>query len=104
MHQADLSLIAQVVLSVQSPIAHSALILCGQKVVKRTRSDKAGGAFIHYDGHPSLLECEQVPSKYRDDFKLLRNFPLFNTNNIWVHLETWKERVSAHAIKPTVIP
>ena len=26
------------------------------QVVQRTRADHAGGVFVHYDGHPNLLE------------------------------------------------
>eukprot|EP00750_Incisomonas_marina_P020878 INCI4106.2.p1 GENE.INCI4106.2~~INCI4106.2.p1 ORF type:complete len:386 (-),score=70.25 INCI4106.2:1656-2813(-) len=74
------------------------------EVVKRTRADKAGGAFIHFDGSPHVLEHAQVPPPHKEEFNLLRRFPLFNTNNIWVNLETLKERVAADAVRPPVIP
>ncbi|KAH9176329.1 UTP--glucose-1-phosphate uridylyltransferase [Lactarius sanguifluus] len=37
-----------------------------------------------------LLEIAQVPSEHVEDFKSVRKFKIFNTNNIWINLKALK--------------
>lgn len=46
-----------------------------------------GGTLIDYEGHLQLLEIAQVPSEHVEDFKSVRKFKIFNTNNLWVNLK-----------------
>lgn len=34
-----------------------------------------------------LLEIAQVPSEHTEEFKSVRKFKIFNTNNLWVNLK-----------------
>ena len=34
-----------------------------------------------------LLEVAQVASEHMEDFKSVRKFKIFNTNNLWVNLK-----------------
>lgn len=42
---------------------------------------------IEYNGDLQLLEIAQVPSEHTEDFKSVRKFKIFNTNNLWVNLK-----------------
>ena len=42
---------------------------------------------IEYDGNLQLLEIAQVPPEHTEDFKSVRKFKIFNTNNLWVNLK-----------------
>jgi len=50
----------------------------------KTKADIKGGTFIHLDGHLNLLEIAQVPQAHIKDFQDITQFPVFNTNNIWI--------------------
>lgn len=63
----------------------------GMEVTKKTRADIKGGTLINYDGSLRLLEIAQVPSDKKSDFKCIRNFPIFNTNSVWINLRVFKE-------------
>lgn len=45
-----------------------------------------GGTLIEYDGTIRLLEVAQVTSEHIEDFKSVRKFKIFNTNNLWINL------------------
>ncbi|KAJ7647199.1 UTP-glucose-1-phosphate uridylyltransferase [Roridomyces roridus] len=60
------------------------------EVTDKTKADIKGGTLIHYDGSLRLLEIAQVPSEYVDDFKSVRKFKIFNTNNLWINLKALK--------------
>ncbi|KAJ8901751.1 hypothetical protein NDN08_003957 [Rhodosorus marinus] len=62
------------------------------ELTDKTRADIKGGTLISYDGKVKLLEVAQVPSKYLDEFKSVKKFKVFNTNNIWVNLKSLKNR------------
>ncbi|KAH0827462.1 UTP-glucose-1-phosphate uridylyltransferase [Lanmaoa asiatica] len=57
------------------------------EVTNKTKSDVKGGTLIQYDGSMRLLEIAQVPSEHVDDFKSVRKFKIFNTNNLWINLK-----------------
>eukprot|EP01027_Heterolobosea_sp_BB2_P022453 GEZU01033063.1.p1 GENE.GEZU01033063.1~~GEZU01033063.1.p1 ORF type:complete len:411 (+),score=172.74 GEZU01033063.1:302-1534(+) len=56
------------------------------EVTKKTRADVKGGTLIDYEGKVKLLEIAQVPKDKVDEFKSIKKFKIFNTNNLWVHL------------------
>ncbi|KAN0090840.1 UTP--glucose-1-phosphate uridylyltransferase family [Tylopilus felleus] len=56
------------------------------EVTNKTKGDVEGGTLIQYDGSLRLLETAQVPSEHMDDFKSVRKFKIFNTNNLWINL------------------
>eukprot|EP01132_Coremiostelium_polycephalum_P005090 gene5090-6334_t len=56
------------------------------EVTNKTRADVKGGTLIEYEGKAKLLEIAQVPSSKVDEFKSIKKFKIFNTNNIWVNL------------------
>merc|ERR1712227_665238 len=41
---------------------------------------------IQYEGHLRLLEAAQVPKEHEEDFKSVKKFNVFNTNNLWISL------------------
>lgn len=57
------------------------------EVTDKTKADIKGGTLIDYDGHVRLLEIAQVPSEHVEDFKSVRKFKIFNTNNLWINLK-----------------
>nr|CAI5837903.1 unnamed protein product [Callosobruchus analis] len=57
------------------------------EVTDKTRADVKGGTLIQYEGKLRLLEIAQVPKEHVDDFKSIKTFKFFNTNNIWVKLD-----------------
>jgi UTP--glucose-1-phosphate uridylyltransferase len=56
------------------------------EVTDKTKADVKGGTLINYEGGVRLLEIAQVPNDHVEDFKSVRKFKIFNTNNIWVRL------------------
>ena len=57
------------------------------EVTDKTKADVKGGTLIDYDGTIRLLEVAQVPNEHIEDFKSVRKFKIFNTNNLWVNLK-----------------
>lgn len=56
------------------------------EVTDKTRADVKGGTLIQYEGKLSLLEVAQVPKNHIEDFKSVKKFKIFNTNNLWISL------------------
>jgi len=56
------------------------------EVTDKTRADVKGGTLIHYEGKLRLLEAAQVPKEHEEDFKSVKKFNVFNTNNLWISL------------------
>lgn len=46
-----------------------------------------GGTLIKYENKLRLLEIAQVPKEHVDDFKSVKTFKFFNTNNLWAKLD-----------------
>lgn len=57
------------------------------EVTDKTRADVKGGTLIQYENKLRLLEIAQVPAEHIDDFKSIKTFKFFNTNNIWAKLD-----------------
>ncbi|KAA8495471.1 UTP--glucose-1-phosphate uridylyltransferase [Porphyridium purpureum] len=60
------------------------------ELTDKTRADIKGGTLINYEGKSSLLEVAQVPKEYVGEFKSIKKFKVFNTNNIWMSLSAIK--------------
>ncbi len=45
-----------------------------------------GGTLIQYHDKLRLLEVAQVPKDHEEDFKSVKKFSVFNTNNLWINL------------------
>jgi len=56
------------------------------EVTDKTRADVKGGTLIQYEGKLRLLEAAQVPKEHEEDFKSVKKFNVFNTNNLWISL------------------
>ena len=41
---------------------------------------------FQYEGKLRLLEAAQVPKEHEEDFKSVKKFNVFNTNNLWISL------------------
>ena len=74
------------------------------ELTDKTRADVKGGTLISYDGQVRLLEVAQVPKEHVDDFKNIRKFKNFNTNNLWINLKAVKRLVEASALEMEIIP
>lgn len=57
------------------------------EVTDKTRADVKGGTLINYENKLRLLEIAQVPKEHVDDFKSVKTFKFFNTNNLWASLK-----------------
>lgn len=57
------------------------------EVTDKTRADVKGGTLIEYENKLRLLEIAQVPNEHIDEFKSVKSFKFFNTNNIWAKLD-----------------
>jgi UTP--glucose-1-phosphate uridylyltransferase len=57
------------------------------EVTDKTRADVKGGTLIEYEGSAKLLEIAQVPADKVEEFKSIKKFKIFNTNNLWVNLK-----------------
>ncbi|EDO19361.1 hypothetical protein Kpol_1002p6 [Vanderwaltozyma polyspora DSM 70294] len=74
------------------------------ELTDKTRADVKGGTLISYDGQVRLLEVAQVPKEHIDDFKNIRKFKNFNTNNLWINLKAVKRLVESSALAMEIIP
>ncbi|KAF5380542.1 hypothetical protein D9615_004532 [Tricholomella constricta] len=61
------------------------------EVTDKTKADIKGGTLIDYDGTIRLLEIAQVSSEHSEEFKSVRKFKIFNTNNLWINLKALKK-------------
>jgi len=69
------------------------------EVTDKTRSDVKGGTLIDYEGKPKLFEIAQCPASKVDEFKSIKKFKIFNTNNLWVNLKAMKLLVEQQKMK-----
>lgn len=61
------------------------------EVTDKTKADIKGGTLIDYGGTIRLLEIAQVSSQHSEEFKSVRKFKIFNTNNLWINLRALKK-------------
>lgn len=74
------------------------------EVTPKTLADVKGGTLISYEGKVQLLEIAQVPDEHVNEFKSIEKFKIFNTNNLWVNLQSINRLVEADALKMEIIP
>jgi UTP--glucose-1-phosphate uridylyltransferase len=64
------------------------------EMTPKTPADIKGGTLYEdSEGKLHLLELAQVPQRHVDEFCSTRKFTVFNTNNIWIHLQHLKKRM-----------
>ncbi|XP_034950806.1 UTP--glucose-1-phosphate uridylyltransferase isoform X2 [Chelonus insularis] len=73
------------------------------EVTDKTRADVKGGTLIQYENKLRLLEIAQVPKERIDDFKSVKTFKFFNTNNLWAKLSAIKRILSEHTLDMEII-
>lgn len=74
------------------------------ELTDKTKADVKGGTIIDYEGTVRLLEIAQVPSDHVEEFKSIKKFKYFNTNNIWLNLKAIKRVVQNQELKMEIIP
>ncbi|XP_054271872.1 UTP--glucose-1-phosphate uridylyltransferase isoform X3 [Macrosteles quadrilineatus] len=57
------------------------------EITDKTKADVKGGTLIQYESKLRLLEIAQVPKDHIDEFKSIKKFKFFNTNNLWIKLD-----------------
>lgn len=73
------------------------------EVTDKTKADVKGGTLIDYNGSIQLLEIAQVPSEHVEDFKSVRKFKIFNTNNLWINLVALKRIMTEEPLELEII-
>jgi len=68
------------------------------EVTDKTRSDVKGGTLIDYEGRAKLFEIAQCPPSKIDEFKSIKKFKIFNTNNLWINLRAIDRLVKNNAL------
>lgn len=58
------------------------------EVTNKTMADVKGGTLIKYANKLRLLEIAQVPKEHVEEFKSVKKFKIFNTNNLWMRLKS----------------
>ncbi|XP_029845714.2 UTP--glucose-1-phosphate uridylyltransferase isoform X2 [Ixodes scapularis] len=91
--------ILNLLLSTNTPAAPDFVM----EVTDKTRADVKGGTLIQYENRLRLLEIAQVPKENIDEFKSIKKFKIFNTNNLWMKLSTMSELVQSNGIDMEVI-
>lgn len=74
------------------------------ELTDKTKADVKGGTIIDYEGSVRLLEIAQVPKEHTQEFKSIKKFKYFNTNNIWLNLKAVKRLVANGEIEMEIIP
>ncbi|TPX30740.1 UTP---glucose-1-phosphate uridylyltransferase [Synchytrium microbalum] len=73
------------------------------EVTDKTKADIKGGTLIDYEGNVRLLEVAQVPSEHMDDFKSIKKFKIFNTNNLWISLKAIRRNLDNQTLNMEII-
>ncbi|XP_018319603.1 UTP--glucose-1-phosphate uridylyltransferase isoform X2 [Agrilus planipennis] len=73
------------------------------EVTDKTRADVKGGTLMQYENKLRLLEIAQVPNDHLDDFKSIKTFKYFNTNNIWVKLDAIDRVIEENILNMEII-
>ena len=73
------------------------------EVTDKTRADVKGGTLIQYEGKLRLLEAAQVPKGHEEDFKSVKKFNVFNTNNLWISLPAIKTVIENKSLDMEII-
>uniref|UniRef100_A0A0A9ZDP3 UTP--glucose-1-phosphate uridylyltransferase n=2 Tax=Lygus hesperus TaxID=30085 RepID=A0A0A9ZDP3_LYGHE len=73
------------------------------EVTDKTKADVKGGTLIFYEDKLRLLEIAQVPKDHIDDFKSVKSFKFFNTNNLWMKLSAIKRVIQKAELNMEII-
>ncbi|OQR76228.1 UTP--glucose-1-phosphate uridylyltransferase isoform 1 [Tropilaelaps mercedesae] len=73
------------------------------EVTEKTSADVKGGTLIGYENRLRLLEIAQVPPDHVDEFKSVKKFKIFNTNNLWISVSKIKEVVENRTLTMEII-
>ncbi|VDD76423.1 unnamed protein product [Mesocestoides corti] len=73
------------------------------EVTAKTKADHKGGTLVHYKGELRLLELAQVPKEHMKDFLSPNKFNIFNTNNLWINLESMNSRIRTKTLQMDLI-
>ncbi|GAA5817260.1 putative UTP--glucose-1-phosphate uridylyltransferase [Mucor flavus] len=73
------------------------------EVTDKTKADIKGGTLIDYNGQIRLLEIAQVPDEHVEDFKSIKKFKIFNTNNLWIDLKATKRIMDEESLDLEII-
>ncbi len=73
------------------------------EVTERTIADRKGGTPIFQNGRLQLLEIAQVGPEERSTFQDIHRFPFFNTNNIWINLQSLQNVLSRRSLDLPII-
>ncbi|XP_043603442.1 UTP--glucose-1-phosphate uridylyltransferase isoform X1 [Bombus pyrosoma] len=73
------------------------------EVTDKTRADVKGGTLIKYEDKLRLLEIAQVPKDHVDDFKSIKTFKFFNTNNLWIKLSAIERVLEKNSLNMEII-
>ncbi|KAI8882988.1 UTP--glucose-1-phosphate uridylyltransferase [Backusella circina FSU 941] len=73
------------------------------EVTDKTKADIKGGTLVDDEGHIRLLEIAQVPDEHVEDFKSVKKFKIFNTNNLWINLKAIKRIMDEEAMELEII-
>ncbi|KAK3337047.1 UTP--glucose-1-phosphate uridylyltransferase-domain-containing protein [Cercophora scortea] len=74
------------------------------ELTNKTKADVKGGTIIDYEGGVRLLEIAQVPKEHVNEFKSIKKFKYFNTNNIWMNVKAIKRVVENDELEMEIIP
>ena len=72
------------------------------EVTDKTRADVKGGTLIQYGGKLRLLEVAQVAPEHLEDFKSIKKFNVFNTNNLWINLPGEESALNAYCFESSI--
>ena len=64
------------------------------EVTDKTRADIKGGTLMNYKDQLRLLEVSQVPAEHLQEFNSVKQFKIFNSNNIWIRTRALQQLVS----------
>lgn len=73
------------------------------EVTDKTMADVKGGTLVECDNKLRLLEIAQVPKDHVDEFKSVKKFKIFNTNNLWIHLESIERLTRSKSLELDII-
>lgn len=73
------------------------------EVTDKTKADVKGGTLTYYQGSLRLLELAQVPKQHVDEFSSVRKFRIFNTNNLWINMQSIYDALTNRSLQMEVI-
>lgn len=73
------------------------------EVTDKTMADVKGGTLVDCEGKLMLLEIAQVPKEHVDEFKSVKKFKIFNTNNLWMRLKSIEDLVTSNSLELDII-